>query len=81
MCVFVFSLINSTLNVNALDEIFYTLSNSETEIDQSEILRDDLIISTEYLPDLSYAYNKNSFKYYDQLNDNNKSAYDSMKHG
>ena len=79
MCVFVFSLINSTLNVNALDEIFYTLSNSETEIDQSEILRDDLIISTEYLPDLSYAYNKNSFKYYDQLNDNNKSAYDSMK--
>ena len=48
MCVFVFSLINSTLNVNALDEIFYTLSNSETEIDQSEILRDDLIISTEY---------------------------------
>ena len=49
MCVFVFSLINSTLNVNALDEIFYTLSNSETEIDQSEILRDDLIILTEYL--------------------------------
>lgn len=79
ICIFSFSLITSTYNANALDEVFYTISNYKTEINQSETLKDDLIISSEYLPKMNYSYNNNAFSYYDQLDDNNKSAYDSMK--
>lgn len=79
LCVFGFSFMTSVFSAEAVDEISSAITETEVQVDETEIMTDDIIISPEYLPDISYNFNENHFLYYDQLDSNNKSAYDAMK--
>lgn len=69
----------SVFSAEALDEISSCLTEREIQVDETETMTDDMVICSEYLPDFDYASNENYFLYYDQLDNNNKSAYDAMK--
>lgn len=79
LCVFGLSIIFSTFSAEAINEISFDLTAKEIQIEESEILIDDTAISSEFIPNISYAFNENTFQFYDQLDDNNKAAYDAMK--
>lgn len=79
LCVFGFSLLSSALTVEAIDEFVYTVSSTEMCIDESNYLPDETVVMSEYLPFVDYQYNEGTFSFYDQLDDNNKAAYDVLK--
>ncbi len=79
LCVFGFSLMSSLFTAEALDELSYTISNTEMEINESVYLPNESVIMSEYLPSVDYQYNEDSYNFYDQLDENNKAAYNAMK--
>ena len=79
LCVFGFSFMTSVFSAEAIDEISSDITETEIQVDETEVMTDDIIIDSAYLPDISYNFNENHFLYYDQLDNNNKAAYDAMK--
>ncbi len=79
LMVFGISALASTFSAEALDDIAFYLTSEDLQIEESEILTDDTIIYSEFLPDFSYKFNENTYKFYDQLNNNNKASYNAMK--
>lgn len=79
LCVLSFSFMTSVFSAEAVDEISADITETEIQVDETEVMTDNIIIDSEYLPDIKYNFNENHFLYYDQLNNNNKAAYDAMK--
>lgn len=66
-----------TLSAEALGDS--PLTANEIQTAQTAVMSEDTVIYSEYLPDLNYSFNENSFLFRDALDNNNKAAYDAMK--
>ncbi len=65
--------------VGAAEAVFSALTETEIEFGEWEIMSDDEVIYSNFMPELEYAYSEDVFSFYDQLDDNNKAAYNGMK--
>lgn len=79
LCVFGVSLMSSAFTVEAFDGIIETITEQEVVIDETEILDEELVLSSGFMPQVNYSYNEDGFLYYDQLDENNKATYEAME--
>ena len=66
-------------HAEAFEGVIDTITEQEIVIDESEVLDEELVLTSDFLTQIDYSYNEDGFLYYDQLDENNKATYEAME--